>query len=292
MKKICSIIAALILSAVVMLCCNVHAYADMGPKPSIELHLTNPPDGEYYVDILCRYNCGDCTFDEKYCAEKGLNYDMVSILQNYEKDGLRPRFGGFNGTDNIINTPAEKYDFTYDVPSRFCIIVVTEDLRTVVSPEIEPYSYNSVISFDVAKMGTENENYAVRENMVGTIRRTIIVFLITLGFTLLIERFVFACYKIDLDPDRNMFAFVIVNLATQIMLYIALFIAFEHGMGFFKMMMILEILIVITEVLLMRRLMKVVDKAKLGKAAVTANIVSALLSLPLWGIISFARLLH
>ena len=276
MKKHLSFIAALILSLIVVYCCAVPASADMGPKPSIELHLENPPDGEYYVDILCEGARGYCFLDEKECAERGLNYEMVQVLKNFDLNGQRPRFGGANSGDNTINKPAEVYEFTYDVPSRFRIIVVTEDL----------------ITFDIAKMGTDKEKHAVREEMGRTVRKTVKVFLVTLAITLFIEWIVFLCHKISFEPQHNALVFFLVNLLTQIMLYITLIIAYQAEISFFRSMFVIEIVIIIVEVALLRRFLKDVDKTRAGSATVTANIVSALLSLPVWFVIEFAKLLH
>ena len=291
-KKHLSFIAALLLSLIVVYCCAVPASADMGPKPSIELHLENPPEGEYYVDILYEGARGYCFLDEKECAERGLNYEMVQVLKNFDLNGQRPRFGGANSGDNTINKPAEVYEFTYDAPSRFRIIVVTEALRTIVSPEIEPYSYNSVITFDIAKMGTDKEKHAVREEMGRTVRKTVKVFLVTLAITLFIEWIVFLCHKISFEPQHNALVFFLVNLLTQIMLYITLIIAYQAEISFFRSMFVIEIVIIIVEVALLRRFLKDVDKTRVGSATVTANIVSALLSLPVWFVIEFAKLLH
>ena len=300
MKKIISIIAspvlsvlfAVVLSVVLIYFEAVPVYADMGPKPSIELHIENPPEGEYYVDLLCDTNCGSCCFDEEYCAEHGLNYEMVEVLKNFEYDGLKPRFGGYISADNTINTPAESYDFTYMVPSSFRIIVVTEDLQTIVSPVVEPYSYNSVITFDMAKMGTDKEKKAVQENNGGTILRTLVIFLVTFGLTLLIERIVFACSKVSLKPKGNSTAFIAVNFGTQIMLYLGLFVLYYFEIEYFISLLILELIIIITEVLLLRRYLKEVDKNKIEAVIVSANIVSALLSVPVWAVIAFAHLLN
>ncbi|MBR6791648.1 MAG: hypothetical protein IKM49_00810, partial [Ruminococcus sp.] len=46
--------------------------ADCGPKPSVDLIIENPPEGEYYVDLLQTYNDGDY-IDEKNFEDYGLN---------------------------------------------------------------------------------------------------------------------------------------------------------------------------------------------------------------------------
>lgn len=64
------------------------SYADIGPKPSIKLIVLNPPEDEYYLDLLIDY-------DKKHSYTNIHEYDeldenMVRFLEEYNEDGWRP----------------------------------------------------------------------------------------------------------------------------------------------------------------------------------------------------------
>ncbi len=184
--------------------------ADMGPKPSITVNLTNPPSGTYYVDILWKEDSGSwkTVADEK----DQYNPDMLAKLVNYNVDGWHARLYGSPVQDAAFGVSTTRYTVSYmGVPDAYKVIVVTEDLRVIVSPEIRKAAFDEQISFDcetgVVSQTTIAERYAIQ-------------FFTTLIPTLVIELLLFIPFGMDFK--KNWLKVVLVNLATQILLTIAL----------------------------------------------------------------------
>ena len=123
-KKLCVTIFLLVISLLFPLA----SYADIGPKPSIKLIVLNPPEDEYYLDLLINYESKHSytNIDE----EDEYDENMVSILENYNEDGWRPAlvtgtnvplFGELTGKrdgDTMVHS------FSYlGTPTRFKIIL-------------------------------------------------------------------------------------------------------------------------------------------------------------------------
>lgn len=278
MKRLKLIILAAVITMLAVLISAPAVSADMGPKPSVELHITNPPEGLYYVDLLQDYNENsdlNLIYNEEKCEKYGLNYDMVQTMFNYSEDGWYPRKGGI--MDNCINVSVSghTYNFTYNVPDEFKIIIVTEDLQTIISPLVKPKAYNCVITLDAEKCTTTEAESSVSENQLNTILSTIIIFIITCGITIIIERFVFFCFRINMKPKVNKRLFYLTNIGTQLLLYLFIEIS---GLLFIPA----EILIFIIEACLFAFKMKEVGKSRIIACTVTANLISALAGAPLF----------
>ncbi|MFQ9126466.1 MAG: hypothetical protein ACLR4Z_06360 [Butyricicoccaceae bacterium] len=61
-RKRTSVFCVLALLAVLL---PVPARADMGPKPSVTIHVKNPPSGSYYLDLLVPGEASDKLFDNQ-----------------------------------------------------------------------------------------------------------------------------------------------------------------------------------------------------------------------------------
>lgn len=254
------------------------AYADLGPKPSIELHIINPPDGIYYVDLLQDHNENselNLKYTEEKCDECGLNYDMVQTMFNYSEDGWYPRKGGIMNSSINVSNSEHIYDFTYIVPDEFKIMIVTEDLQTIISPLVKPRAYNCVITLDAEKCTTAEAESSVSENQLNTILSTIMLFIITCSITILIERFIFFCFRINMKIKENKRFFYLMNIITQLLLYLFIEIS---GQLFIPA----EILIFTIEACLFAFKIKEVGKGRIIACTVAANLISMLAGAPLF----------
>lgn len=243
--------------------------ADCGPKPSVDLIIENPPDGEYYVDLLQTYNDGNY-IDEKNFEDYGLNPEMAKIMLNYSDDGWYTRKGGI--MDDIINKSNENhlYKFTCDTPAIFKIIIVTEKLDIIVSDEITPRSYNCVITFDVEKCLAGKKAFS--EDLADTVTNTLRMFAITFSITLVFEAIVFCCFRIKLNK-KGKGAFILTNLITQIFLYIFILIL--------PLLYIpAEIVIPFLEIRMMKKHMTEIKKSRRIACLITSNIVSFIFGTP------------
>lgn len=243
--------------------------ADCGPKPSVELHIENAPEGEYYVDLLQTYDELN-SLDEESLEKYGLNPEMAKIILNYSEDGWYTRKGGI--MDDIINKSNENhfYKFTYNTPHTFKIILVTEDLDIIVSNEVTPRSYNSVITFDVEKCLTNEK--AVSEDISDSAVQMLRMFVITVAITLVLEAIVFCCFSIKLDK-KGKWAFIGTNIVTQLVLYISLIISPILYLP-------AEIVIPFIEARMMKKHMTEIKKSRRIACLITSNIVSFIFGIP------------
>lgn len=252
--------------------------ADCGAKPSIELHIENPPDGNYCVDLLEFYN-ENPGLDSVYTEEK--NYDMIQTILTYSEDGWHTRQGGIMDSRINKSNPDHTYNFTYMVPSVFKIIIVTEDLQIIVSDKVDPSAYNCVISFDVEKcLAGQN---AVTEDISGSSVEMAKMFIITFIFTVIIEAIVFLCFRMKLK-EKGIKAFLGANLVTQLLLYILLIISPVLYIP-------AEIIIPIIELRMLGNIMDCEKKSRKIACIVTANVLSFLLGIPLFFLMFWSRTL-
>lgn len=282
MKKIHIILLTIIITAIAVLSFPITAYADMGPKPSIDLHVINPPEGLYYVDILTDENRGTPPVsEEKY------NKEMLELLKKCNVNGLTPRFGGFIGIDDAINMPngEHHYQFTYSVPTTFRVVIVTEKLETIISPEITTIGYNCDITFDAAKCSADPESKSLTENILPTVMSNIISFFITCSLTLLIERLVFLCFKTSLRTNGYLGIFIIINIITQLMLYVMIMLGLE--------IVFAEIAVMVTELIVFNvEMRKKLSHLRITACTMTANVVSAILGIPVFLVFSFLHMIN
>lgn len=243
--------------------------ADCGPKPSVDLIIENPPECEYYVDLLQTYNDGSY-IDEKNFEDYGLNPEMAKIMLNYSDDGWFTRKGGI--MDATINKSNENhfYQFTYNTPHTFKIILVTESLDIIVSDEVTPRSYNCVITFDVEKCLAGEKAFS--EDLSDTVTNTLRMFAITFSITLVLEAIVFCCFRIKLNK-KGKEAFILTNLVTQVFLYIFLLISPVLYIP-------AEIVIPFLEIRIMKKHMTEIKKSRRIACLITSNIISFIFGIP------------
>lgn len=254
--------------------------ADCGPKPSVDLIIENPPQGEYYVDLLQTYDDFN-SLDEENLEKYGLNPEMAKIMLNYSENGWYTRKGGI--MDDIINKSNENhfYEFTYSTPPTFKIILVTEDLDIIVSDEITPRSYNCVITFDVEKCLAEEK--AVSEDISDSVTNMLRMFAITALITLAIEAIVFCCFSIKLDK-KGKGSFILTNLATQVILYICLLISPVLYLP-------AEIAIPFLETRMMKKHLTEIKKSRRIACLITSNVVSFIFGIPVIFIFVYLHLI-
>ena len=106
------------------------AYADMGPKPSLTIIVENPPEGEYYLDLLVNYDKAYSKLTEE--TKAGLNAEKLKILEDFSEDGWYPALA--HGTSVPLtgtvtgkkNGDTMVHGFSYlGVPDTFKVIIVT-----------------------------------------------------------------------------------------------------------------------------------------------------------------------
>jgi hypothetical protein len=251
-------------------------YADFGPKPSITIVVKNPPAEEYYLDLLINENQGN--------GRSNLNDELNSLdpaklklLEEYHVDGWTPAlvqgtsaplFGKLTGNrqgKDMVHT------FSYfGTPDRFKIIIITPDNRMLVSPEIMRDTFQMTITYDYQTATFTNRSIFVAY---------LLQIVSTLLPTLLIEGLLLLLFGFSLR--KNLWPFLLVNLATQVLLTAALGTAgITQGMfAAYLLALPAELVVIIIESIAFALLLKQHGKGRRIAYAITANLVSLIASL-------------
>lgn len=246
--------------------------ADIGPKPEVTVKILNPPEGEYYLDLLTKAGSHYQRLDLSA-------YDPVKIklLEGYHKDGWKP--GLVMGTPapmwgDLVGEKTEEgmeHHFGYiGIPDEFKLIIVTPENKIVVSEVIKRKSLKTMITYDYAK-----NTQSIETPFLSYLKQ----FLGTYSSTLLVEGILLLVFGFSLRS--NIVLFLTVNLATQLLLTATIGVLFVKTgimvatIAFFPM----EILIITTECLLYAFLMKGYGKRRRVAYAITANVLSAALGM-------------
>lgn len=245
--------------------------ADAGPKPSIEMIVKNPPQTEYYLDLLIDYNVEK---PYKNIREDEINSkQMYNLLKNYNTDGWRPALvtgtrvplhGELVGTKSGDNM---SHYFSYvGVPDRFKVIIVTEDNNIIVSDNIiDRKAFNCRVYFDL-DTNKLSESPLVLEYFIQFITTFIATFIIE-GFILILFRF---------NLKQNWKTFLVINVITLAFLNFLIF-GTMYYLGSFAAVffyILFEIVIFITEAKLFAKYLKQHSKLRRVMFALTANIAS------------------
>ncbi len=271
-KRIRKLIGFLCAVVVVLLMPASTALADMGPKPEVVVKVINPPEGEYYLDLLTR----DSNTYRKHELD-GYDPEKLKLLDSYEVDGWRP--GLVKGTrapmwgelTGVKTEEGMEHRFGYmGVPDDFRLIIVTPDNRLIVSEEIHRPTLKTVLTYDY------NQNTVVMENYkLAYIKQ----FLGTCSATLVIEGILLLVFGFSLK--KNWLAFLLINLVTQIALTLTIGVLFQKeglltaSIAFFP----IELIIIMFESILFALFLKEHSKGRRVWYAIISNVLSAVVGL-------------
>jgi len=248
------------------------ARADMGPKPEILVKVVNPPQGEYYLDLL--------TLDNNSYKQLDLtSYDPVKInlLENYSEEGWKPGL--------VMGTPAPMWGdligektkgemwhrFGYmGVPDEFKLIIITPENKIVVSELINRKALKTIVTYDY-----QANSVSIEIPTIAYIKQ----FMGTLIATLLVEGIFMLVFEFSLR--KNWISFLLINLFTQAALTITVGVLFIKE-GIFTASIVffpVEIIIIIIESILFAVFLKEHSKKRRVGYAITANVLSAVIGL-------------
>ncbi len=247
------------------------AYADMGPKPQITIRVVNPPEQEYYLDLLVK---GDGTYDNLEYDEKDYDPVKLAFLQSYDADEWHP--GLTQGTaapmhgklTGVEESGYRVHTFSYmGVPEYFKIILVTPDNRLVISEEINKTAFAFSMDYDY-----NTGEISIPQIIYSYIRQ----FIMTCLPTLFLEGIVLKLFGFSFR--RNWKPFFGINILTQIFLTAAVGkIMIEDGqIATYYAIIPIEILIFLSEMLAFSLLLKEHNKTRRAWFAFTANLFSFL----------------
>jgi hypothetical protein len=254
--------------------------ADMGPKPKITIIVTNPPEDEYYLDILVDYDLPQT--DNLKDKRDMLDPKKLKLLENYNKNGWYPALA--HGTRLTLwgDLKGEQKDgrmihtFGYfGVPDRYKIIIVTPQNNVVVTRSIERISYTSTVYYDY-KTGAITEQGGL--NLAWTYTKQ---FLMSLIPTLIIEGFILLLFRFKKAQTLVVFFFTNVITLAAMTLFMSTSLLKLGLYSSYGVFFSVEVIITIVETFSYLFLLKEGGKSKRIAYAVTANIVSSLAMLPL-----------
>lgn len=248
--------------------------ADFGPKDRLDIYLTNPPDGVYYLDLL--YDAGGADVYENLTAEEvaGLNEEMLAALRDNGTGwtaamavGTRvPLFGKLTGNAEA-DTVRHTFSY-YGLPETYRIIIVTESGETHISDPFTRRAMQSSITYDYAA-GT-GEIPPLWHQYLSQFACTCLATLLIEGILLLLFRF---------SLRENLLPFLLVNVGTQIFLtaVVGSALIFQGTITAYLHYAGAEIVILLAETVAFAFFLKGKKRARRIGYAITANAVSCAL---------------
>ena len=265
------IVVILLLTIVCMFSCTVIVHADIGPKDQLTVHVKNPPNEIYYLDLLTQ---DTNTYDNFYNEgeRESLNQDMLSLLYSHESEGWKPALVEGTGAPmwgSLVGEPDGDemiHTFGYvGVPDTYRIIIVTESGKVSVSDVFTRKALNSSIIYDYTSGKATVPHIWVSY---------IIQFLTTCIPTLIIEGMILLLFGFKFKENYKVF--LLVNISTQVVLTFTLGVALIQKGPFtaYFTQFPIEIVIVIVETFLYCQLLHGKSIGRRSAYGVTANIVS------------------
>lgn len=250
--------------------------ADMGPKPQITITVVNPPEGEYYLDLLEWQNPGDQVYsnltDDELAA---LPEPVRTVLDGYNDGGWRPAltvgtriplFGSLTGERQDDGTVVHRFSY-HGTPSEYRIIVVTADGAVTTTDTLEREAFRQTITYDFAAGEATNESsiplaYATQ-------------FAMTCTCTLLLEGVLL--WAFGFFHRENLLPFFVINLVTQIGLtaVTGTTLIYSGSFGAYMVFILCEIVIFIAEAVACALWLKGHGRVRRVVYSLTANLASA-----------------
>lgn len=273
--------------AVALICISFFSHtvsADMGPKSSIEISITNPPSEPYYVSLLIPGTLPEDPYDYYHTYFDVLEDDenIKDKFLNFEADGY-VLYSHLAGNYRIYYSEeiTDSIHYGGDVPSPVKVMVVTKSGEVKVSNELDTRGFHAEAIYDYSSNTLTEVNYA--SNFIEDLA---IESLFCFGSTLLIEGIVLLCF--GLFRKKNLLRFLVANLITQTLLFVfnaAYCIIVPNWSKYFISWLMVEALITVIELLIyFKRFVKKGGTVSVGRNiayVITANVISAFIDIPI-----------
>ena len=271
--------ATILLFLATFLCFSLAAYADMGAKPSITVHVENAPE-QYYIALLHDWQHEDSDSNN---YKLGLIINDMTVrqyLENLDYEGWS-LFQSPVG-DNIYQSNEDHtYVFSYMVPNPFRVIIVSMDGDVVVSEPCSQKEFNAKCTFDYG-------SGVIVEKRVGRMLLRIFIIILLFSLTLVFEYAVLLLFGYP-RTKGNITCLLIVNAITNLPLNILL-MSIPAGLAVFVVTILAEIVITLFEAIVYACTLKNVDGEKKPLKGffygICANIVSAFMGIVLYTLLS------
>lgn len=256
--------------------------ADNGPKPTLKIIVVNPPEDEYYLDLLVDYEVNN---GYTWLHEEEYNKEKIELFKSFRVGNWRPALltktgapmkGKLIGTregDKVI------HEFGYTLPEKFKIAILNSDNKFMVSSEIVLNTFNSTIIYDYKNNAIINENEIDKNGaLIGTINEMLSSkgIVLTCLLTLLIEGIVLILFRFSIK--NNVKTFALVNIFTQVLLYVVLILVVnKYSYKYFMTTLIsMEVIILMLESMLFSKYLKEHTVKRRILFSIVANLLSFL----------------
>ena len=307
MKKIVAII--FIIFILILVLGNNIVNADMGPKPSITIHLKGINTTNYIIDLLVYdeeianqissvndmiekrtypdnallhlYNISinDSSGDEKSLSSE----DLIKLAKVNDNGWVSEstRWGKFLLMSDIMgNSKYENYFKYFGTPETYKVVIINNDSgETKISNVINRVDFNSKITIDYDTMVVKNNISGFSRNFT-----KVLPILIPVIMTVIIEIIVLACFK--MTNKRNTKTVVITNIISNIILQLLLIKINKTpnitGTTEMNCFFIFEILIIIAESFIYYKTLENEKSRKTILYAIIANLISGFFTFWEW----------
>lgn len=273
MKRTLTLLTSLLLLSLVLI---LPLSADMGPKAAITITVVNPPEGEYYLDLLEQHDPGDTLHSNLTEEEMTALPEIVrTTLQGYHDGGWQaaltvgtriPLFGSLTGERQTDGTVIHHFSY-HGTPNKYRIIVVMPDGSVNTTETLEREAFRQTVTYDFAVGEATNETsiplaYATQ-------------FAMTCTCTLLLEGVLL--WAFGFMRRKNLLPFFVINLVTQIGLtaVTGTTLIYSGSFGAYMVFILCEIVIAIAEAVACAFWLKGHGRVRRVVYSITANLASA-----------------
>lgn len=262
------------LTLVILILTSSVVLADIGPKPSINVYVENPPEEEYYLDLFINEKISDEYYDN--LDDEIYNEEIMNHLEE-NIDGWRSatiygtRIPLFTDLKGSIKGDRRLHSYSYvGTPKIFKIAIATEN-GLKLSNKIERKNYQSNYVLDYEEF---MENGKVTGGGIKDFRWDLL--LKTLVLTLIIEGIIFYLFKFDFKVDG--LVFLLANIITQFGLHFYFMKVGYNAFLFFPG----EIVVTIVEAVIYAFFFKEYTKGRRITYGIVANLASMTIGILLW----------
>lgn len=272
MRKYAGALRILLCGAALLLCAPGLVKADVGPKESLIIHMKNPPQELYYLDLLVP---ADKVPKTDTSAQNPPPLDAVAKagLFSLVGEGWVPaytdqwifRWGDIIGKEGPGGTRTHWFGYR-SVPQLFRIVVSTQSGKVVVSAPVQRFAMQSSLTFDLA---------TGKVTAPPVWLSYIVQFLGTLLPTLLIEGVILRLFGFSWQDNKRVF--FAVNLVTQLLLTATLgtLLITQGSLASMILLLPAEAVIIVVESIAYAFLLQGQSKGRRVGYGLAANIASA-----------------
>lgn len=237
-------------------------FADMGPKPEMNIRVYNLPQG-FKIYLSCdNYKDYNLYEEEKIGEPEFLKFaDEHKLIVHRESEGGIPIWLRVSETKGY-----DTYNYSYRVPSKFKIAVINSKGEVSYSNEVEVKAFNEEFSFNYENMQIKRNYFLLALYSLQFLKTFVITLILEVGFL----------YLVGYRTKRDLRKIVILNLITQILLNVILTYALIKSGSFFALTIIIpvEIFIFALEGVYLGATLESFGKFRNTVSVIIANLIS------------------